>query len=421
MADEPPIDLTAERKKRKAKSTPTEINDTPLETQAQHGGLMFTHMNNGKPLPTIENLEILLKDHGIICRYNAISKRNEMTIPGEEFTIDNIEPASLACVFSRMKEMLMPTDGYADYLIRIGDKNQYNPAKNLILREKWDGGDHIIKLADTLTVAPEHERMKFLLVRRWLITACALAMKENVDSAGCLVLQGAQGIGKTWWVRKLVPEKDMNELIRTGANLNPRDRDSLSQFIRYWIVELGEIGSTFRKVDIDALKAFITDDKDILRRPYGRGDQVYSRHTAMIASVNEQIYLYDTENRRFWTIPCIAVNSRHTVNMQQIWAETLHLLENGETWQLSDEEKSMVFEINKQHGQIDPIYEKILEKYNWSYECSDVKSATQIAEYLGLKNITQRETRLIGSYILKLNGNRREPNNHRRFYVPYVI
>lgn len=418
MGDESVIDMKTAPKKRNSKSAPTD--DVSLATK-KYSQLVFPHINNGKPLATIKNLKAVLKANNIICRYNVISKRNEMSIPGESFTMDNVEPASLACIFSRMKEMLMPTDGYAEYLLKIGDEYQFNPVLEWMRSRAWDGISRLPDLYATIE-SPETEA-KELLIRRWLITATHMALGNGVDSAGCLVLQGGQDLGKTWWARKLVAPELCDDFIRTGASINPTDRDSLSQFVRYWIVELGEIGHTFDKSHLGALKAFITNKNDILRRPYGRGDQVYARRTAIIASVDQYIYLHDTAgNRRFWTIPCTAVNSYHTIDMQQVWAEVLNLIEtHGESWQLAPDEKAHVIRINEEHMQIDPIQEMILEKYRWDEidYVNEWKCATAIAREIGIKTVTQKETRLISGYVCKLNGDKkRKSNGTRVLFMP---
>jgi len=262
------------------------------------------------------------------------------------------------------------------------------------------------EFCDTIE-SPEPEA-KYLLIRRWLITAMAMACQHGVDSAGCLVLQGTQDMGKTWWIRKLVPDDLREQLVRTDATVDPHDKDSVSQVISYWICELGEIGATFAKADLQALKAFITKDHDIMRRPYDMGDSRYPRRTALIASVDQTIYLHDTAgNRRFWTVPCTSINSYHTINMQQLWAEVLHLIEvKGETWRLTPDEKEHIRRINEGHMQIDPIDERIIDKYysegtmtgNW-------RTATEIAQEIGLKNLSQKETRTIAGIVRKLNKN----------------
>lgn len=404
---------------------PDTINDTPAQTKQQYGQLLFTHTDGNKILATMDNMRDLLNYYKIICRYNVISKRVFHNIPGEIFSTENEEEAALACIYSKMKEWQMAVDGYKLYLTKIADENQYNPVLQWIESKPWDGRPRIGDLC--ATIESLEEEAKNLLIRRWLITAVAMIATEGVDSAGCLVLQGKQDLGKTWWVRKLVSESVRADFIRTDAMVDPRDKDSVSQVISYWIVELGEIGATFRKADIDALKAFITRDKDIMRRPYGEGDKRYPRRTALIASVDQTIYLHDTAgNRRFWTIPCTSINSYHTIDMQQLWAEVLHLFRNGESWQLEPDEKEHIKRINEEHMNIEPIHELINQKYFQEDEYGRPtrtepektwKSATEIARELEFKNPTQRETRIITSYLKSLNVPSRKPKNLLSFKI----
>lgn len=407
----PPISDEKKPRKKKANGLALET-DTPTLNRDQGRSIKYTHIVRDKPLATLENMRDLFNERRIVCRYNVISKRVMFTIPGESFSSENVEDAALACVYSYMKEDQMPTDGYLNYTLRIADENQYNPALEFIKSKKWDGVDRLQDFYNTIT-SPETEA-KELLIRRWLITCVCMAMGEGVDSAGCLVLQGPQDLGKTWWVRKLVPESVRKELIRTDATVDPKDKDSVSQIIAYWIVELGEIGATFRKADIDALKAFITRDHDAMRRPYGIGDKRYPRRTALVASVDQTIYLHDTAgNRRFWTIPCTSINSYHEIDMQQLWAQVLDLVEKGETWQLEPDEKAHIARINEEHMQIEPIHEMILDYYRWDEieYVAEWKTATQIANDIGLKNITLKETRIIANYVKKLNGNQKKRSN----------
>lgn len=377
----------------------------PTETITQRLKLVFSHIDHKhKALATLANLRALLVHHGVICRYNVIKKRIIHNIPGEAFSSENEEEAALACIYSFMKESQLPVDGYKLYLTRISDENQYNPVLEWVRSKPWDGFSRLPELYATIT-SPEEEA-KNLLIRRWLISAMHMALGEGIDGAGCLVLQGPQDLGKTWWTKKLVPEMLRKELIRTDATVDPKDKDQVSQVISYWICELGEIGATFRKSDLDALKSFITRDHDTMRRPYGEGDKRYPRRTALIASVDQMIYLHDTAgNRRFWTIPCTAINSYHTIDMQQLWAEVLDLIEtHGESWRLEPDEKEHIRRINEEHMQIEPIHEMILGKYDFSGIYSgEWKTATHVGSEIGLKNISQRETRIVTAFLKKMN------------------
>ena len=367
--------------------------------------LILTHMdpqNPNKPLGTLANMRDLLDYYRISCRYNIMSKRVEHVIPNESFSIENGEESALAVIYSRMKEWKLPTDGHTMYLMRIADENQYNPVLQWVRSAPWDRVSRLPEFYDTIQ-SPEDEAAP-LLIRRWLITAMCMALYNGIDGAGCLVLQGPQNLGKTWWAKKLVPEHLRKAFVRTDASVNPHDKDSVSQVISYWICELGEIGATFSRADLQSLKTFITRDTDTMRRPYGVGDKSYPRRTALIASVDQDMYLYDSAgNRRFWTIPCTSINSYHEIDMQQLWAEVLHLIEvGGETWKLEADELAHITRINRQHQQIEPIHEMLHTKFNLNDGyCTKWMTATQIAEGLNLKPITQKETRIIADFLRK--------------------
>ena len=71
---------------------------------------------------------------------------------------------------------------------------------------------------------------------------------RGVAAQGILVLQGAQNIGKTTWLKKLV--KGGPDVFLEGAVLQPDNKDSVLRVISHWIVELGELDATFRKADL---------------------------------------------------------------------------------------------------------------------------------------------------------------------------
>jgi len=410
-------------RKQGTKSVPALINDKAAETVTQRVELVLVHIEKSKKgdkiLATLGNLRAMLNHYGIVCRYDVIKKRLIHIIPGEEFSTENEEEAALACIYSCMKENRIPVDGYKLYLVRIADENQFNPVLQYVRSKPWDRVDRMPEFCATIE-SPETEA-KNLLIRRWMITAMSMALYNGIDGAGCLVLQGPPDLGKTWWVKKLVPQEIRENLIRTDATVDPGDKDQVSQVISYWIVELGEIGATFRKAELQALKGFITRDHDTMRRPYGEGDKRFPRRTALIASVDQFIYLIDTAgNRRFWTIPCTKINSYHEIDMQQVWAQVLSMIEaHGETWRLTQVEKDHIKRINEEHMQIDPIMEMIQEKYKWE-ELAMVarwETATKIGEEIGLIDLGHRETRLITGHVLKLNGGQKKRTGDKRYLL----
>lgn len=388
------------KKATKTGSIQSNLEDTPARSVYQQTELIWADTKNGKILASIDNLKRLTDFLSIKVRYNLISKELEITIPGFDFSLDNRLPASVAFIASEIRKSGMLIEGYKENLCFIGEMDKVNPVLDWITSKQWDGVSRIEELCSTIK-AKDNES-KNIFIERWLYQAVALAMYNKTDAAGILVLQGPQGLGKSWWFRQMAPEH--LEIVKTGSRINPNDRDSVSQNIRYWIVELGEIGSTFRRTDIDALKAFLTEPVDVLRRPYGSGDQSYPRRTAFAASVNPETYLYDdTGNRRFWTVACTEINSYHKINMQQLWAEIHHHLIAGKEWRITPQERALVDKINENHMQTEPLEEMILTKYYWEGYILEWKTATEIAEQIGVKNIDSRVTRKIGEIVKRLN------------------
>src|SRR5690606_1586799 len=137
----------------------------------------------------------------------------------------------------------------------------------------WDGHSRLEQFYDTITAAnqdqPGVEHLKQTLMRRWMIACVAAAyMPDGISSPGVLTLQGDQYLGKTKWFKSLVPES--LDLVVDGKILRPDDKDSVKQCVSYWLVELGELDSTFRKSDVAQLKAFLTKRSDTLRMAYAR-------------------------------------------------------------------------------------------------------------------------------------------------------
>lgn len=379
-----------------------------------------------KPLATIENLIEICRRLGVTVRYNVISKEEEMLIPGQSFSMDNRANASLAWLTSWCKRIEFPTQQVGDYLTFLADQNLYNPVANWIESKPWDGQSRLQDLFDTVTAVGESKddsirRLKETFLRRWLISAAAAAFEPNgVSAHGVLVFQGAQYMGKTAWFKRLVP-KDLG-VVQDGMMLRADDRDSVKQIVSHWLVELGELDATFRKSDIAQLKAFLTRDKDILRRAYARKESEFARRTVFFASVNPREFLHDqTGNRRFWTIECAGIDYDHGVDMQQLWAEVLTLYRAGEPWVLQGDEHEALEDHNKVFEVVDPIEELIGSGLRWNEPPAAWRwrSATEILVELGRDTCSQGEATRAAHIIRSRNGNlSRKSNGGRQLLAP---
>jgi putative DNA primase/helicase len=387
------------------KLTGLEIVETPFPDERE----------DGKRLGTYENVRELMRRLGVVVRYNGISKREEMLIPDLAATVDNEANVKLGWAISWCERCRIPTGNLQTYLTMLADSNRENPVATWIESRAWDGVSRLQQLFDTLKSSNPTLKERFM--KLWLLTAVAAAYEpEGVCAQGMLVLQGAQYMGKTKWFRNLCPK----EFRTDGAILRPDDKDSVMKVISHWLVELGELDATFRKADINQLKAFVSNTEDIIRRPYARQESKYSRRTVFFASVNDPQFLNDpTGNRRFWTVDCDSIDFNHDIDMQQLWAEVYELYKAGESWLPTAEDIRALNEHNKQFEAVDPIEEKIEDYFGWDKGADEVVSipmnATEVCQKIGYEKPTKSDantaSRILRKYGLK-------PDRRKRYWVP---
>lgn len=245
-------------------------------------------------------------------------------------------------------------DTIAGYLNIVATRNIYNPVAELLVETKWDGQDRIAELCDIIGIA-ENDDLSRTLVQKWLMQSIAL-LQNNIETPfgadGVLVLQGAQGTGKTSLFKRLAMRR---EFFKDGVTLNFNDKDTTIRATSCWIAELGEIESTTLKSDVERLKSFITAEVDEYRRPYARGDTRSARHTSFCGSCNNIDFLSDqTGNRRFWTVESSGrINFQQLTpeKVEQIWAQASALLHEGglQSFRLTDSERDALAARNSSH------------------------------------------------------------------------
>lgn len=263
---------------------------------------MAEAVKTGKTRLTIEALAEELAMRGIAVKYNLITCEYEiMGKTGAGFTMSQDD------LLARMHNSL--TDVYkgasfetlAAYINFIAREHRYNPVLEALEAVTWDGIDRLPQLYALIGV--KDDSLSQVLVRKWLMQTVALLFNDPADpfgADGCLVLNGAQGAGKTSLFRHMALR---DAWFGEGCVVNDRDKDTTRRVITKWISELGEVESTL-KSDIAALKAFISASIDHYRLPYGRADVVAPRMTSLCATCNSDRYLIDpTGNRRWWSVP----------------------------------------------------------------------------------------------------------------------
>ncbi len=384
---------------------------------------------------TIERLSAFLDEHGISCRYNEVLHRIEFSGMPERYDSERTTAQAPTVIISMLKAARVKgvsIQTIADYLDVIATQRRFNPVRELLQQNKWDGRSRVNDLIEAMRLPPE-DSLSRVLLRKWMRQAIALCLlndhKRPFGADGILVLTGPQGIGKTTLARVLGISP---ELFKGGLAVDPRDKDSMLKATSCFIAEIGELESTLRR-DLPALKAFLTAETDEIRRPYGRATETHVRRTSFIATCNSDDFLLDTTgNRRFWTIPCgdrFDIDALLALDPVQIWAEVYAQAQviGPMRFRLTSAEQEQLAERNGEHMTLIPAEAEVRDilsraKTEIGFQWADI-TVTQFRELFpaALRQYTAKQ---IGQALnacgiekkqIRING---EPTRCRRLPVP---
>ena len=166
-----------------------------------------------------------------------------------------------------------------------------------------------------------------------LIAAVRRVRRPGVKFDCLLLLEGAQGIGKSKLLRALFSEQWFSDAM--PPNLS--DKDAAMALLGVWGLELAEIEHLIR-AEVETVKAFLSRGIDRYRPPYGRAFIERPRQGVLIGTTNSTDYLRDaTGNRRIWPVRCqFADDAWVEENREQLWAEAAAREASGETLWLDD-------------------------------------------------------------------------------------
>lgn len=222
-------------------------------------------------------------------------------------------------------------------LISAARQKPFDPVKQYLEGLKWDGVPRLNKLLlDYCGVEyGESEHIK-RISRRFLVGAVARAYRPGIQMDTVLLLQGAQGLGKTSFVRAL-GGPFMAEL-----HMDVSNKDTLQAIAGRWFVELSELAAA-RKTDTESMRAFITRRVDVMRLPYGRITEEFPRRCVFVGTTNDEEPLTDAHgNRRYWPVSVGRIDTFALErDRDQLFAEAVVAYKSGERWWLDEEEQKV--------------------------------------------------------------------------------
>lgn len=276
---------------------------------------------------------------------------------------------------------ITPRDAEAAKAIEfVSSRNGFHPVRDFLNALAWDGIrrlDHVAR--QILRASPESDEeaaLVALLLRRWFLSLVARPFEPGCKVDNALILQGAQGIGKSSFFREIAREWFSD----TEMAL---DKDAMMQLRGAWIYEWAELENVTRRHEESRVKAFLTSREDKYRPPFGRAPITVKRSGVIVGTTNREDFLHDPSgSRRFWVVPVGAVDLEHLrSHREQLLAEAVSAYRVREPWWLSEAEEDARERLAARFADVDPWESDVL---GYSEKQEHVRTRDVLLDVLGL-------------------------------------
>lgn len=261
------------------------------------------------------------------------------------------------------------TKAYIDDLLNVVAARQaYHPVQQYLNGLQWDGHNHLGDMlacfhGDDVRVRYKQAELPLhhALIPRWLLGCVARGLdgdsrKPFKHQTPMLVIIGKQGLGKSSWVKWLV--SGIGYGFHCEGPIDPHSTDDKRKLVTRWLWEVSELGSSLRKADRDALKGLITQELHTYRKPYGRSNITKPTLCNLVGTLNPEVGFLDdpTGHRRFLPVRISSIDRVYgDIDVNQLWAQVVHLYRNGETPELAPCEREAIAQAYQQHEVENPL------------------------------------------------------------------
>jgi predicted P-loop ATPase len=167
-------------------------------------------------------------------------------------------------------------------------------------------------------VGVEDRPINRLISKKWLLQAIQRAYEPGCMAEGVLIVQGAQGIGKSTLFREL----NVQPRFFSDDKIDLENQWAHNALVGKWIVEFAELNS-IKKSEVESIKAFLTKRVDDVAPKHKSEKVMYPRTCQFGGSTNSDVFLKDiTGNRRFWVVkvPGPIDVKQLKANVENVWA-----------------------------------------------------------------------------------------------------
>ena len=271
-------------------------------------------------------------------------------------------------------------------IVSSEDVPQYNPIGDFLEHlPAWDGQNHVAQLFSRLPGITS-EQAAFLAI--WLRSTVAHWLQMDILHGNeCVpVLIGAQGCGKTTFLRRLLPA-NLRQYYLDNLNLSNKF-DKEMALTNNLLVNLDELDA-IRPSQHASLKQTLSKSKVNGRPIYGASQEDRPRYASFVATTNNPHPLTDaTGSRRYicLTIPQGKfIDNAGNIDYEQLYAQVLHELcvDKSPYW-FNNEEVARIQQLNQNYQEKKDLAEMISSCFRKPKSDEDVKpiSSTRVLQIL---------------------------------------
>ena len=281
--------------------------------------------------PTIDNFYRLMTNHyGDRLRLNEMTGKPEFLRNGEWREWTDTEESRMRSYFESTYSMYSQNK-MTDALLIYFNNHKVNPLLEILDSLEWDGKPRVEQFLHDIMKCEDSE---YIRECSRLIFAGGIhrAYRPGCKFDDMIVLIGSQGTGKSTITRWLNMKDQFYQEIKTIAG-----KEGIEAIRGVWIGEVSELMAMTRVKEAEAVKAYITSQKDSYRPPYQKNVQTIPRRCVFIGTTNNPQFLTDkTGNRRFYPVKVQSDGYKLLDNeepvrayIRQAWAEAVHLYKEG--------------------------------------------------------------------------------------------
>lgn len=280
-------------------------------------------------------------------------------------------------------------------IARNAAENSYHPLQKWMNGLQWNGQDHFGEMIQHFKF--EHQKISEIFMWRFLVGCVGKVMSDGQEQNFMLVLDGLQGVGKSYWANWLVSKEIRKYFVEGG--LDPDHKDTKIRVVSNFLWEVGELQGTTKKADLESLKNIITQKRMTVRLPYGHFDIDKPITCSFIGTVNENGagFLNDvTGNRRFAIIKVTNLEWDYTkMSQDDLWSQVVAAYKAGERGELTPQEKAEQATINTEYDTISHVEQFLLAHYDidtvaYSGKWTPINEIIYLLEENGLSRSNQR-------------------------------